>query len=243
MRGKTLANLVTLLKAEIGQVLSSDATGNDDVLKAKLAAQQEFLGAKYRWDFLTVEADVTLVAGTRLYSYPTRTDSGNATVENPCRDHEVKVETLSGGRWSCVEAGISGEQYNIVDSEAGTRLDPVTRWRMLYTGGALKIEVWPIPATAGTLRLTGQRTINRITANSDVADLDDQLIVYFAAAEILANLGQNDAQAKLAKAQDRLNTLRAAQPQPIERKTFVIGGGATIRGGGPKPTVAVNYTP
>lgn len=245
-RGATLAKLLTLLKGEIGQVLSSDtAPGNDALLKSKLEVQQRFLAAKYPWPFLDVRPEITLVPGTRYYDYPTRTDTDSAAVENPSLEHDIVVETKWGNLWSEVRHGIGRQQLNYVDSDRGVRLDPVRYWQFYDAGDnqPAKIEVWPIPNTAGVLRLRGQRSLNPLVDDADTAELDDLLIVLFTAAEMLALLGQGDAQAKLARAQDRLNQIRGKLP--VENKTFMLGAGG--RGSGRKteqhPTVAVNYTP
>jgi hypothetical protein len=59
-----------------------------------------------------------------------------------------------------------------------------------------------------------------------VLDLDDELIVLYVAAELLAREKQEDSKLKLALAEQRLNRLRAVQPV---RADPIILGGAMIK--------------
>lgn len=72
------------------------------------------------------------------------------------------------------------------------------------------------------LQFVGIRNLRPLVENTDVADLDDRLIVLFAAAEILANQKSASAQIKLANAQARFSRL----------KSRVTGGAETITLGG-----------
>ena len=77
-----------------------------------------------------------------------------------------------------------------------------------YGDVAGQIEVWPIPANNGSsatkdgiVRLEGVKNLNPLSAKTDTADLDDQLIVLFAASELLTRQKSGDAQMKMAQAQ------------------------------------------
>ncbi len=96
------------------------------------------------------------------------------------------------------------------------RADPVLRWGILEDTDfnsvtAIKIEVWPVPATADTLYLVGKRSLSALTADSDTADLDDQLIVRTAAAEMTARENKRDSEAHSAAAQARFQRLKSRQ--------------------------------
>jgi len=91
--------------------------------------------------------------------------------------------------------------------------DPVRKWDILeetdFKGtAAIKIEVWPIPATADTLYLVGKRSLSTLTVDSDTADLDDQLIVRTAAAELTARENKRDSEAHSAAVQARFTVLK-----------------------------------
>ena len=79
-----------------------------------------------------------------------------------------------------------------------------------------------VPDGDPTRLLTASATLAALTGDSDTCDLDDLLIVLFTAAEFLARDKKQDAGAKLAKAQARLNELRANLPARDE--TFILGG-------------------
>jgi len=59
---------------------------------------------------------------------------------------------------------------------------------------------------------------------SQTLDLDDLLVVLYAAAELLMRSKQADAQMKLSMAEARFNYLRAAYP--TRRRSVVLGGAA-----------------
>ena len=62
---------------------------------------------------------------------------------------------------------------------------------------------------SGTLRLRGVKTLSALVALDDTADLDDQLVVLFSAAELLARQKSGDAQLKLAQANAHFQRLKA----------------------------------
>ena len=64
--------------------------------------------------------------------------------------------------------------------------------------------------------------MSQFVAAADTADLDDQLIVLYTAAEVLTRQKQGDAQNKLAQAQAHYQRLKARM---AKTDTFVIGGG------------------
>lgn len=122
---------------------------------------------------------------------------------------------------------------------SGLRIDPIEKWDIIDTGtGTPQIEVWPLPASNSMLRFRGVRALRPLIADGDVADLDDVLIVLWAAAELRA--GKGDEKAKSALAQRRLNRLKgngskrasfrpgeAGEAAPARRQIVVrISGGA-----------------
>jgi len=75
-----------------------------------------------------------------------------------------------------------------------------------------EFEIWPVPNTAQTFRFVGQRNPRTFSSDSDKCELDDLLIVLFAAAEILAHKEQASAAIVLRRANERLAKLRAGYP-------------------------------
>ena len=71
----------------------------------------------------------------------------------------------------------------IVDPDIGAAQDPPLQWQLRE---GLQYEIWPPPATDGTLiRIKGIKTIAPLVADGDLAEIDDQLIILFSAAEAL----------------------------------------------------------
>ena len=190
-----LAELRTSLKAEIGASMTI-GQADDPMFNRLLSNMQQWLAAEYDWPFLETRADVAMLPGTRSYVFPVNINT----------DRPISVEIKFNNYWQEVNFGIGSEEYNEVDSEQGRAQDPVQRWRYDDEGN---IEVWPIPATAQTLRFTGQRVLDEMSADQDPCDLDDELVVLFCAAEYLSRHQEQDAQLKLQKAQARLIKLRA----------------------------------
>lgn len=216
-RGKTLEELVTALRAETGYNTSSSASvAQLPTLQYHIRRAYEELHDEYEWPFLNVRADKALAAGQRYYDVPTTL--AYETIE--------KIEVLWNGVWLPVEAGISMDDYTIYDSDSDERVDPVLKWGVLDTGSGEQIEVWPIPATAGTLRFHGTRKYATLVADSDVADLDGTAIALKAAGNILYPKDREAARAKFQQMERRINMLKVrAAPK---------GGAPLVPGGAPR---------
>jgi hypothetical protein len=222
-RGTTLGQLVTMLREEIGDATSA-ALGQNNLphLKRVLARTQEFLWNDHTWAHLRVYREEVLQAGQRYYSFPA--DLAFDRVENVHVRHD---ET-----WRPVEYGIELGHYNSSDPELDDRDDPVIRWQAYEDD---QYEVWPLPATNGTadgsgrMRFEGIKKLDPLIADGDRAELDDNLIVLFAATEILARRDSKDAKAKENLATRLYNRLKGQQTG--KKGMFVMGGGRDPRQG------------
>lgn len=213
-RGTSLEVLVDMLKAEVRQSQRVNVgVDYEATLKQTIRRTQATLYDSYDWPILRVKPFKVLQAGERYYDLPTELDF----------EQIEKVAVYWGGVPEPVYRGIGFEEYAQYDSDQGVRADPVLKWDIAATDTVPQIEVWPIPASDGTkLQFIGKRKLRPLVKDSDVADLDDALIVLFAAAEILAAQKSADAQLKLSAAQDRLKTLRANLKSGYE--PIVYGG-------------------
>lgn len=177
-RGKTLAQLVSALKAETGEsTLVSVGVGALPALQEKIRRTQEFLYDDYDWPHLKVFVSKTMTAGQRYYDIPT----------------EINYERiLKAVHWwndepTPIERGIGFDHYAQYHSDDDERADPVLAWDIRWRSTVEQIEVWPIPDSSGdTIQFEAIRKLRALTADSDVADIDDRLIVLTAAADILA---------------------------------------------------------
>ena len=165
-----------------------------DVLINTIQRVQSRLWSDYSWPFLQVRRDINLADGQRYYDLPS--DMVFERIES--------VEFKYGDIWEPMSYGIGRDQYNQYDSDRDIRSWPIYRYDNYENN---QIEVWPIPnqnvdATTGSglLRLHGIRNLTRLSENSDTADLDDQLIILYAAANFLQRQRQADAGAKLQEA-------------------------------------------
>lgn len=215
-RGTTLGALVTQLRAASGRNVDS-TVGQDELTKLKhlLARTQEVLYDDYTWHFLNKrDADKTLAVSQRYYDFPTSL--------NPDRVNSSRVYTRWGDQWIPCEFGIDfRDHYNAVDSDDGIKLDPVERWDWYVdSNGDLQFEIWPIPATVGKIRFEGVSALSALVAESDKADLDDRLIVLFAASELRAGQDNHDDLLGLANAR-----LRKLKGRAVKSGPMVIGGG------------------
>ncbi|OFX03282.1 MAG: hypothetical protein A3E78_12160 [Alphaproteobacteria bacterium RIFCSPHIGHO2_12_FULL_63_12] len=212
-RGTTLGQLVAQLKAEIGMSASA-AVGQEKIgqLQQLLRRHQELLYDTYTWPHLRVRhADKATAAGQRFYDWP--------AAINPDRVDGAVFRW--GSLWQPVTFGIDTEiDYNQFDSGEDVRSDPVLKWDWYDDGGSLQFEVWPMPATVSTIRFSGIKALGSLTADADTADLDDRLIVLFAAAEMRAGQKDEDTKKQLASARLTRLGINAIKSGPV-----VIGGG------------------
>lgn len=212
--GTTLAELVAALRAEIGASPSPSQGVNALAGYQQLIRRtQDRLHNDVAWSHLIIDADEALLPGERYYSFQPTLDYLRIT----------SVRRKFGATWQTVFEGIVPQYYNLIDSDAGVRSDPVQRWRHYLTG---QYEVWPIPSTAQTLRFRGVGRLRALVADTDTADLDDTLIVLFAAARKLRDLKSESADSVLAEANSHLNRLKAHNSKG---SPFILGGGLPAR--------------
>ena len=214
-RGTQLLQLVTMLRDETGRA-NSVAVGVDDVpaLKQALRRWQATLYDKHDWDHLrTVFDRIPLQAGQRYYDFPATLNFDR--IEDAAFWHSGIAEPA--------DRGVGFNQYTVYDSESDVRADPPLKWDIRHTGTREQIEVWPVPASNNyELQFVGIRKLGDLIENSDTADLDDHMIVLFAASELLPK-GSELAKTKFALGTDRYNVLvrNAGKTNP----TFRMGSG------------------
>lgn len=229
-RGTTLGELVTQLRLEARYDSNPALSLNvEPMMKHVLRTTQEWLYDDYDWPFLKVTRDKGIEAGSRYYDVPTDMNL----------ERIIQVDYRWSDKWLPIDRGISLDHYNMHDSDNDDRADPVLRWDVKDTGSGEQVEVWPIPSEDSTMRFTGIRKITPLIANADIADLDDQVIVLYAAAEILASAKDASAQVKLQKAKQRVERL---QGRSIKRRrnSFSLGGESMPRDHR-RPTPLVAY--
>lgn len=200
-RGKQLIQLVGMLREEIGRA-TSVAVGIDDLpgLKNKLNRTQEVLYDGYAWPFLRQIFPLKpLLADEQYYDFPAglnleRLESVYVWYNNLPKE---------------LTRGIGIHEYAVYNSQIGVTSEPAIRWDVRWTGTATQFEIWPIPSgNDQQIQFTGIRDLRPLVKDSDVADLDDQLIVLFAAAELLAKQGSESAEVVAGAAKERRRILQ-----------------------------------
>jgi hypothetical protein len=231
MRDITLLELLSDLKAECGYSQNAaHGVNNRDSLVQVLKRTQRRLWSDWDWMHLRVSRDTRVNAGQRYYNCP---------VDLPYERVDT-AEVKFGGQWLPLTFGVDERLYSIYDPRNDERSWPIRNWDISEDPANTNrgmIEVWPLPSDSGTapapgsddegwFRLTGIRFLRNFNADSDRCDLDGDMIVLFAAAEILSRDRKEDAQAKLQAAQKLYMMLRGNQEK---NRTFNLGDGEDQR--------------
>ncbi len=214
-RGTTLANLRVMLKAALGK---TSGTALDTTYNQLLSDKQKWLADEFEWPFLEGPFDLPVPQNSRYLSFPTVDNEGNTSALN--LEWPLTAEIYWSQIYTPLMYGVGSEQFNVLNSDLpGQYQDPIENWRWSESG---QIEIWPMNATAQVIRFTGQRTLDTLVADTDTADLDDQIIVYAVAAELLARAKQADAGAKQQLFLERFRAIRAHYP--TKQNGLVFGG-------------------
>lgn len=217
-RKQTLLKLLNDLRAEAR--LSLDPAHNRQARPAQvmlLQRVQERLWEDFTWPHLRVERQMPIQAGQRYYEPPS----------DMRIDRIEKIELFTDGGWRLIEPGIDPYNLSAWNSDLDQRGWPPRRWQ-IYEDET--VEIWPISDTNATeatregyLKFTGIRNLNNLVDDGDRADLDDRLIVLYAAAEMLAAGGAKDAQLKLDQANAIYTKLRGNLTPRKQFRMFGIG--------------------
>lgn len=170
---------------------------------ALIQREQIRLWEEFNWPHLRVERLIPARVGQRFYVPP----------EDVALDRVFEVWFRNGRTWIKLHPEITPQHYALHDSEAGETNWPAVAWRIYENE---RIEVWPVPSADGSttgdkngwLRLIGIRRLRPLVDDGDRADLDDQLLILYTAASLLAAQKAPDAQLKIEAANRRLATLK-----------------------------------
>lgn len=217
--GVQLRDLVSELRAEVGHSQNvAQGVNMLETLKHMLRRTQRNLWNQHNWLGLSLHATVMTVAGQRYYAYPGELDYS--------RVEDVNIRW--GSIWTPITKDITTQEYTVFDSQVGVVSDPVQRWDHVeyeilppgQTGNPSSIdpytvrhmlEFWPIPASAYQIRLKGRMSLLPLVEDNDICTLDSDLIVMFAAAQILARQKSEDAGLMKGDAVALLNKFKAQQ--------------------------------
>ena len=232
MRGSQFLTLLNMLRDELRRstdpaVSSSDADG----LKRVLNRNYEFLYTDYDWPILRkVCPSRQMNAGQSLYDLPEEIDP----------ERIEKVAVWYGEQACPLVRGIGFEQYSLFDTEDDERSAPVQCWdlRSAALHDHVQYEVWPCPDdTSQWVQFIGFKKFVRLVNDIDPCFLDDNLVVAFSAAEMLAAQGSEDAENKLRAAQAMYARLRGRLAAAGKSYALTDGG---MNKPPPKVVVQVN---
>jgi len=215
-RNQQLGETVTKLRHAVGNSPeAAHGVATKSSLVEKINSVQQFLYDEYDWPFLTVREDKTISAGQRYYDIP------SALSLEQIEEIWIKYSGIWTEITDC--RGIEMDHYNVFNSDDDVRADPAQRWDIIYTGSSEQIELWPLPASNATnsLRVIGKKDLTALIADSDLLMLDDYLVVFMAAAELLGE-DTADGQRYAAMARGRMARLRSLTGG---RKKFNLSAG------------------
>lgn len=209
--GTQLSTLVDMLRAEIGASIDrAQGVNHLPALKQTLSRTQERLWFDFDWPFAYIERDEPLQDGQRYYTFDNDIDFNRI----------VAAHMNYAQIWRGLEYGITPGEYNQSNPELGMKQDPIRRWRH-WEGN--QFEVWPVPSSSTTrIRFRAIKRLNPLVQESDRAELDDQLIVLYAAVELLQRAKSEDAASKKAVADQLYARLKGLG---IKQQVFTLGGG------------------
>lgn len=213
--GKTLLRVLQDTLAEIGMSQQSAMVQDArESLKRMIVNEQEQLIDDYDWlPFKDMEPgrffDITLAAGQRYYDWPD--DFDYKTLGG--------VWTLQGNVWQGVDYGITPAEYSAFNSDDDVRTDPVMRWDFYSEE---QIELWPLPASVGSVRLKGRSLADEAVSESAVMVIDHIALSKFAAASYLRSKPDETGESRrlgdirYAEGMKRINVLKARKNKHLK---------------------------
>lgn len=208
-RGDTLQQLVSDLREELRRANSPSAGPTDaDTLRRTINHVYALLYASFDWPHLfTHFPRITLNAGQRYYDLPAGLDYERVSEVRVWRD----------GLPLLLERGIGFDDYASYDPDANERSSPALKWDVRFTGTREQIEIWPLPdSTSQAVQFSGIWAIDRLVDDTDICRLDGEVVVLYAAAELLPK-DSPDKDAKLQVAQEllRLRRVRSSSKESV----------------------------
>lgn len=213
--------LVIQLRDELGRA-NAPATNvaNDPALKQIIRRTYEQLYDEHDWPHLRTRARVSLAAGQRYYDFPAALN----------RDRMIEAVVWYSGLPHTLERGITSQEFSSYDSADGDRSSPALRWEFYAsednTSADPQFEIWPIPnANDMVVEFTGTKVLPRLVNDTDIVQLDDNMVALFCAAQLLRRQKSDDADDVAAMAARRFDTL-TKQTAATGNPRFRVGLGA-----------------
>lgn len=196
--GATLAELIEGVQLEIGHSTNPQVGVNmRDHIASAIRREYRRLHADFAWPHLLSWQTVPVQAGEQFPALPV-----GITLPRIVKVYHKAPQTS----WQALDRTLGVEDYNEVDSDADERRDPICKWRA--DADLDRIEVWPLPLTAGLLRIVAKSERLPLEADTDICDLDADLVILFASAVLQFKAGRQDAGVTLQRGRSHYDTLR-----------------------------------
>lgn len=214
--GATFATLIEEVQYEIGHVVSPAAGQNyREHIKSRIKREYRRLYHDHNWRHLREREDVVINAGQRYYDYP-----DGAELETI-----IEMYVRHGASWIPITDDFDDTDYNGMDSDEDVRSDPVQKWRPY---GVDQFEIWPMPASATTIRVIRKKPFEALTDEDDRCLLDTDVVVLHAAAELLRKQDDKEAALVLGRASQHYDTLKM-RARASRRTVNMTGQGVSPR--------------
>lgn len=232
MRGATFASLISDLRDELRRANTPSASPDDEgSLRRTINRVYRTLYLKHDWDHLKkLFPKITLNAGQRYYDVPTGLEF----------DRILEAKVWWNGSALPVERGIEFSDYEVYNPELNERTAPIVKWDVRWMTTKEQLEVWPLPdTTAQYFQFHGLQRIDPLVSATDKCLLDSDMVVAFAAAELLKAQKSDDADAKLQMANELYRTL-TIRAGAAGGKSYQIGVGSGEEGRRPRAEVRIS---
>lgn len=220
-RNVALEQLLISLRLEVGRSTNAAISRSSRNRYINILNRvQRRLYADFDWPFLEIKRDIKLQAGQRYYDFPDDIDM----------DRAFLFEASYAQYWQKMSFGVGADELAEYDSDKDVRSDPPWRWEYHLEDlhDKPQIELWPVPATNGVdgskdhhIRVTGIHKLNEMVEDKDKCLIDADLIVLYAAAELLVRMRMPDAESKLENANSLYLKLKGRSTPSVP---FTIGG-------------------
>lgn len=202
----TFGEIQSMVRAEsrLSTNPAVNASANERI-KQIINRVYHWLAEKHDWEHLNYVAPrFPLAAGQTDYDIPAGID----------QNRMIEVVLWWGNLPYPLDPDISIREkaaYN-----ATNRVDPAQRFMLVSNeAGSTQIRIWPTPASnSGEIEIRGTRATPKLVNSADICLLDDMLVTLFASEAMLRPINKDDADGKLAAANEMLRTLRSNSVLP-----------------------------